>query len=46
MQVDDEVKSAAREIYDIEKAMDTAIAKASEPRIKHLAVEIREGLKE
>jgi len=45
VQVDDEVKSAAREIYEIEKAMDTAIAKAGEPRIKHLAVEIREGLK-
>lgn len=45
IRVDDEVKSAAREIYEVEKAMDTAIAKAGEPRIKHLSVEIREGLK-
>lgn len=45
IQVDDEIKSAAREIYDVEKAVDTTITKAGEPRIKHLAVEIREGLK-
>ncbi|KAH8588435.1 WD40-repeat-containing domain protein [Bisporella sp. PMI_857] len=45
IQIDNEVKSAAKDIYEIGKAMDRAISKANEPRIKHLVAEIKEILK-
>ncbi|KAG9241958.1 WD40-repeat-containing domain protein [Calycina marina] len=43
--VDAEVKSAAKDIYEAEKAMETALGKASEPRIKQLVAEIKGILK-
>ena len=41
----DEVKSAAKDVYGIEKSISTALAKATDPRIKNAAREIRELLK-
>jgi len=43
--IDDEVKSAAKDVYGIEKSISTALAKATDPRIKNAAREIRELLK-
>ncbi|KAL2062534.1 hypothetical protein VTL71DRAFT_6800 [Oculimacula yallundae] len=43
--VDDEIKSAAKDVYGIEKCVATALAKATDPRIKNAAREIRELLK-
>ncbi|KAL5324819.1 hypothetical protein ACEPPN_005937 [Leptodophora sp. 'Broadleaf-Isolate-01'] len=43
--LDDEIKSAAKEVYGVEKSISTALAKATDPRIKNAAREIRELLK-
>jgi phospholipase A-2-activating protein len=38
--LDEEIKSAAKDVYGIEKCIATAISKASDPRIKNVAKEI------
>ncbi|KUJ09495.1 putative polyubiquitin binding protein [Mollisia scopiformis] len=43
--LDDEIKSAAKDVYGIEKSVSTAVGKAMDPRIKNLAGEIRGLLK-
>jgi phospholipase A-2-activating protein len=43
--LDDEIKSAARDVYSLEKAVNTAVGKASDPRIRNVAGEIRALLK-
>jgi phospholipase A-2-activating protein len=43
--VDDDIKSAARDVYGVEKAVATAVGKASDPRIRNVAGEIRGLLK-
>jgi phospholipase A-2-activating protein len=43
--VDDEAKSAAKDVYGIEKSISTAVGKASDPRIRNIAAEIRTLLK-
>jgi phospholipase A-2-activating protein len=43
--LDDEIKSAAKDVYGIEKSIQTAVGKAIDPRIKNLAGEIRVLLK-
>jgi phospholipase A-2-activating protein len=43
--LDDEIKSAAKDVYGIEKAVSTAVGKASDPRIRNVAGEIRTLLK-
>lgn len=43
--LDDEIKSAAKDVYGIEKSITTAVGKAMDPRIKNLAGEIRGLLK-
>jgi phospholipase A-2-activating protein len=43
--LDDEIKSAAKDVYSIEKAVNTAVAKASDPRIRNVVGEIRALLK-
>lgn len=43
--LDDEIKSAAKDVYGIEKAVSTAVGKASDPRIRNVAGEIRALLK-
>jgi phospholipase A-2-activating protein len=43
--LDDEIKSAAKDVYGIEKAVNTAVGKASDPRIRNVAAEIRVLLK-
>jgi len=43
--VDDEAKSAARDVYGIEKSIATAVGKASDPRIRNVSAEIRGLLK-
>jgi phospholipase A-2-activating protein len=42
---DEQITSAAKEIYGIEKAVSTAVGKASDPRIRNVAGEIRALLK-
>lgn len=39
--VDEEAKGAARDVYGIEKSVSTAVGKASDPRIRNVAAEIR-----
>jgi phospholipase A-2-activating protein len=43
--LDDEIKSAAKDVYGIEKAINTAQAKATDPRIRNVVGEIRAFLK-
>jgi phospholipase A-2-activating protein len=43
--VDEEAKNAAKDIYGIEKSISTALGKASDPRIRNVAAEIRALLK-
>lgn len=43
--VDDEAKSAAKDVYGIEKSIEAALSKASDPRIRNVAAEIRTLLK-
>jgi len=43
--LDDEIKSAAKDVYGIEKAVNTAVAKASDPRIRNVVGEIKALLK-
>ncbi|KAF8860264.1 PFU-domain-containing protein [Acephala macrosclerotiorum] len=43
--LDDEIKSAAKDVYGIEKSISTAVSKAVDLRIKNLAGEIRVLLK-
>lgn len=43
--VDEEAKNAARDVYGIEKSVSTALGKASDPRIRTVAAEIRALLK-
>lgn len=43
--LDQETKTAAKEVYDVEKAVTTAAGKASDPRIKNLALEVKAVLK-
>jgi len=42
---DDEVTSAAKDVYGVESSVQTAVAKATDPRIKNVAAEIRGLLK-
>jgi phospholipase A-2-activating protein len=41
----DEVRSAAKDVYGIEKSISTAVGKATDPRIRNVAAEIRTLLK-
>ncbi|KAH7311816.1 WD40-repeat-containing domain protein [Rhexocercosporidium sp. MPI-PUGE-AT-0058] len=43
--LDDEIKCAAKDVYGVEKSISTALVKATDPRIKNAAREIRELLK-
>ena len=43
--LDEEVRSAAKDVYDIPKSIITAVNKASDPRNRNAAAEIREILK-
>jgi phospholipase A-2-activating protein len=43
--VDAEVTSMAKDVYGVEKAVQTAVSKSIDPRIKALAVEIRALIK-
>lgn len=45
LSMDEEVRTAAKEIYGIEKAVSDAVNKAKDPRIKNIAVEIRSILR-
>lgn len=42
---DEQLQSAAKDVYSIEKAINTAVSKASDPRIRNVAAEIRALLK-
>lgn len=39
--IDKEVTTMAKDVYGVEGALTKAVGKASDPRIKHLAIEIR-----
>lgn len=39
--IDDEVRSAAKDVYGMEKSVGIALAKAADPRVKSVAAEIR-----
>lgn len=41
----DEVKAAAKEVYDVDKTVNVALGKASDPRIKNVVAEIKALLK-
>jgi phospholipase A-2-activating protein len=43
--MDEEVRSAAKDVYDISKSIATAVNKASDPRNRNAATEIKEILK-
>ena len=43
--VGEEVKSAAKDVYDVEKSVTAAVGKATDPRIRNVAAEIRTLLK-
>ena len=43
--LDEEIRSAAKDVYGIEKAVSSAVSKASDPRIRNAAGEIRGLLK-
>lgn len=43
--LDEETRSAAKDVYGVEKSMSTAVAKAADPRIKNVAREIAGLLK-
>jgi phospholipase A-2-activating protein len=45
LSIDKEVTGMAKDVYGVEKAVQTAVGKASDPRIKSLAGEIKELLK-
>jgi phospholipase A-2-activating protein len=44
MEVGEEVRTAAKEVYNIDKSISTAVSKASDPRIRNVAKEIKQYL--